>query len=107
MLFCLFPLQLSGDYQTRDHSALPDKLGGDSYVMESFARHAHDEAHLLIKAHPFDTSLSNWRAYVGRRAARLGMGERVHFIEGGNLERLAADAAGMVCVNSTSATLAL
>ena len=32
---------------------------------------------------------------------------RVHFIDGGNLEDLAAATAGMVCVNSTSATLAL
>ena len=105
--FFLFPLQLSGDYQIRSHSPFPDMRAAASYVMESFARHAADEAPLLIKAHPFDTSLSNWRSYVWRRARRLGIEERVHFIDGGNLEQLAADAAGMVCVNSTSATLAL
>lgn len=105
--FFLLPLQLSGDYQIRSHSPFPDMRAAASYVMESFARHAADEAHLLIKAHPFDTSLSNWRSYVWRRARRLGIEERVHFIDGGNLEQLAADAAGMVCVNSTSATLAL
>jgi capsular polysaccharide export protein len=105
--FFLFPLQLSGDYQIRSHSPFPDMRAAASYVMESFARHAPDEAHLLIKAHPFDTSLSNWRSYVRQRARRLGIEQRVHFIDGGNLEQLAADAAGMVCVNSTSATLAL
>ena len=105
--FFLFPLQLSGDYQIRSHSPFPDMRAAASYVMESFARHAPDDAHLLIKAHPFDTSLSNWRSYVRGRARRLGIGERVHFIDGGNLEQLAADGAGMVCVNSTSATLAL
>lgn len=105
--FFLFPLQLSGDYQIRSHSPFPDMRAAASYVMESFARHAPDEAHLLIKAHPFDTSLSNWRSYVRRRARPLGIEERVHFIDGGNLEQLASDAAGMVCVNSTSATLAL
>ena len=105
--FFLFPLQLSGDYQIRSHSPFPDMRAAASYVMESFARHAHDEAHLLIKAHPFDTSLSNWRSYVRRRASRLGIADRVHFIDGGNLEELATTAAGMVCVNSTSATLAL
>ena len=31
----------------------------------------------------------------------------MHFIDGGNLEELAAQTTGMVCVNSTSATLAL
>jgi capsular polysaccharide export protein len=105
--FFLFPLQLSGDYQIRSHSPFPDMRAGVSYVMESFARHAPDEAHLLIKAHPFDTSLFNWRSYIDHRARRLGIRERVHFIDGGDLQQLAADTTGMVCVNSTSATLAL
>jgi capsular polysaccharide export protein len=105
--FFLFPLQLSGDYQIRSHSPFPDMRGAASYVMESFARHAPEEAHLLIKAHPFDTSLFNWRSYIDRRARRLGIPERVHFIDGGDLNQLAADTTGMVCVNSTSATLAL
>ncbi len=105
--FFLFPLQLSGDYQIRNHSPFPDMRAAVAYVLESFARHAPEEANLLIKAHPFDTSLSNWRSYVRGRARRLGIEERVHFIDGGNLEHLAADGAGMVCVNSTSATLAL
>jgi len=105
--YFLFTLQLSGDYQIRNHSPFPDMRAAARYVMESFARHAPDEAHLLIKAHPFDTSLFNWRSYVDRRAHRLGINERVHFIDGGNLEELAAETTGLVCVNSTSATLAL
>lgn len=105
--FFLFPLQLSCDYQIRSHSPFPDMRAAARYVMESFARHAPDDVHLLIKAHPFDTSLFNWRQSINRRACRLGIGDRVHFIDGGELEQLAADTAGMVCVNSTSATLAL
>jgi capsular polysaccharide export protein len=105
--FFLLPLQLSGDYQIRNHSPFPDMRAAASFVMESFARHADDDAHLLIKKHPFDTALFNWRLYVDRRARRLGIRERVHFIDGGRLDQLAADTAGMVCVNSTSATLAL
>jgi capsular polysaccharide export protein len=105
--YFLLPLQLSGDYQIRNHSAFPDMRAAAAYVLESFARHAPDEAHLLIKAHPFDTSLFNWRRYIHRRARRLGIDQRVHFIDGGDLQQLAAATAGMVCVNSTSATLAL
>jgi len=105
--YFLFPLQLSGDYQIRSHSPFPDMRAAASYVMESFARHAPDEAHLLIKAHPFDTSLFNWARYIDRQARRLGIGDRVRFIDGGDLQQLAADTTGMVCVNSTSATLAL
>lgn len=105
--YFLFPLQLSGDYQIRNHSPFPDMRAAAAYVIESFARHAPEAAHLLIKAHPFDTSLVNWRRYIGERALRLGIAGRVHFIDGGDLEQLAVDASGMVCVNSTSATLAL
>ncbi len=105
--YFLLPLQLSGDYQIRSHSPFPDMRAAAAYVLESFARHAPEEAHLLIKAHPFDTSLFNWRRYIDRRARQLQIRKRVHFIDGGNLEQLAADSTGMVCVNSTSATLAL
>lgn len=105
--FFLFPLQLSGDYQIRSHSPFPDMRSAAAYVMESFARHASEDAHLLIKAHPFDTALTNWRLFISRRSRSLGIEGRVHFIDGGPLDQLAAETAGMVCVNSTSATLAL
>ncbi|HEV2596317.1 MAG TPA: capsular biosynthesis protein [Sphingomicrobium sp.] len=105
--FFLVPLQLSGDYQIRSHSPFPDMRAAAAYVMESFARHAPEDAHLLIKAHPFDTTLTNWRLFLSRRSRRLGIEGRVHFIDGGQLDQLAAETAGMVCVNSTSATLAL
>ena len=105
--FFLFPLQLSGDYQIRSHSPFPDMRAAAAYVIESFGRHAPEDAHLLIKKHPFDTAIFNWRGYILGRASRLGILGRVHFIDGGDLEQLAADTSGMVCVNSTSATLAL
>ncbi|MGN6590143.1 MAG: capsule biosynthesis protein [Sphingomicrobium sp.] len=106
-MFFLLPLQLSGDYQIRNHSPFPDMRSATAYVLESFARHAPDDAHLLIKAHPFDTSLFKWPGFIRRHAARLGIAERVHFVDGGKIDDLAAETAGMVCVNSTSATLAL
>lgn len=105
--FFLLPLQLSGDYQIRNHSPFPEMRSAAAYVMESFARHACERSHLLIKAHPFDVSLFSWRRCISARARRLGIQDRVHFIDGGDLQGLAAVTAGMVCVNSTSATLAL
>jgi capsular polysaccharide export protein len=105
--FFLLPLQLSGDYQIRSHSAFPNMRSAAAYVMESFARHAPEEAHLIIKKHPFDTAIFNWRGFIDRRARKLGIRDRVHLIDGGDLEQLAAETSGMVCVNSTSATLAL
>lgn len=103
----LLPLQLSGDYQIRAHSLFSDMQSAASYVIESFAANAPSGVHLLLKAHPLDSSFFGWRSFVRRHARRLRMEGRLHFIDGGDLEQLAKDAHGLVCVNSTSATLAL
>jgi capsular polysaccharide export protein len=105
--FFLLPLQLSGDYQIRSHSPFPDMPSATAYVMESFAAHAPFDVHLLIKAHPLDSTFFNWKRFIRRRARRLAIADRVHFIDGGDLDQLTREAAGMVCVNSTSGTLAL
>jgi capsular polysaccharide export protein len=105
--FFLHPLQLSGDFQIRAHSPFPDMQAASAYVLESFAAHAPNDVHLLIKAHPLDCSFFSWRRFITRSARRLGLAGRVHFIDGGDLDQLAAEAEGMVVVNSTSATLAL
>ena len=105
--FFLLPLQLSGDYQIRNHSPFPDMPAATAYVIESFAAHACGDAHLLIKAHPLDSSFFPWGRFIRKRARQLGVGGRVHFIDGGDLDELAERAEGMVCVNSTSGTLAL
>lgn len=103
----LLPLQLSGDYQIRAHSPFSDMQSAASYAIESFAANAPGDTHLLLKAHPLDSSFFSWRGFVRRHARRLGIEGRLHFIDGGDLEQLVKDARGLVCVNSTSATLAL
>ena len=105
-LFVL-PLQLSGDFQIRVHSPFPDMQSAASYVIESFAAHAGPNVHLLLKAHPLDSSFYNWSGFVRRQARRLGLDGRLHLIDGGDLEQIVEGARGLVCVNSTSATLAL
>jgi capsular polysaccharide export protein len=105
-LFVL-PLQLSGDYQIRTHSSFPDMQSAADYTINSFAKHSPDDAHLLLKAHPLDCSFFNWRRFVDDQARRNGVSGRLHFVDGGDLDDLARNARGLVCVNSTSATLAL
>jgi capsular polysaccharide export protein len=105
--FFLLPLQLSGDYQIRSHSSFPDMQSAALYAIESFAAHAPDDCHLLIKQHPLDCSFFSWPNFVRRHARDLGLEDRIHLIDGGDLDALARDARGLVCVNSTSATLAL
>lgn len=103
----LFPLQLSGDFQIRSHSPFADMPGAAIYVLESFAYHAPADAHLLIKKHPLDCTFFDWIGFVRRIARERNIEGRVHFVDGGDLEVMAASAHGLVCVNSTSATLAL
>lgn len=103
----VLPLQLSGDYQIRTHSPFPDMRSAVRYVLESFAAYAPAGRHLVIKAHPLECGFFNWSRFVRRLARRLGVVDRVHFVDGGDLEEIAARSDGMVCVNSTSGTLAL
>lgn len=103
----LMPLQLSGDYQIRTHSPFPDMQSAAAYTIGSFAAHAPPEAHLLLKAHPLDCSFYNWPRFVSAQARRHNIEGRLHFADGGDLDAMARNARGLVCVNSTSATLAL
>jgi capsular polysaccharide export protein len=103
----VMPLQLSGDYQIRTHSSFPDMQSAAAYTIGSFAANAPREAHLLLKAHPLDCSFFSWPRFVKRQARRHGLEGRLHFVDGGDLDEMVRDARGLVCVNSTSATLAL
>lgn len=103
----VLPLQLSTDYQIRTHSLFPDMQSAAAYVMESFAANAPADVHLLLKSHPLDPGFFNWSKFVGRIAKRLKLEHRLHFVEAGDLDEMLEGARGLVCVNSTSATLAL
>lgn len=105
--YFLFPLQLSGDFQIREHSPFLSMAMALDYVLASFARHAPKDAVLLVKEHPLDVGFRNWRRTVRRRSAQHGVEGRVLHIDGGDLQPLCENSQGVVCVNSTSGTLAL
>ncbi len=105
--YFLFPLQLSTDFQIREHSPFVDMEEAIEYVLYSFARRAPANARLLIKEHPLDSRFLHWAGRIERLARKAGIVDRVLHIAGGELSDLTADARGMVTVNSTSATLAL
>jgi capsular polysaccharide export protein len=105
--YFLFPLQLSNDFQIREHSPFSSMAEAVNYVLYSFARRAPAEAILIIKEHPLDASFRNWHYYLRLAARRHGLESRIIHLAGGDLHQLVKDAKGMVTVNSTSATLAL
>jgi capsular polysaccharide export protein len=94
----LMALQLETDFQLRDHGppgGLPAVL---CEVQASFARAAPPDALLVVKPHPLDPGLRDWRAALGPRSL---------WLDGGAAEALFGRLAGLVTVNSTLGLAAL
>ncbi|MCP8688157.1 capsule biosynthesis protein [Marinobacterium sedimentorum] len=105
--FYLFPLQLDADYQIKVHSRFDGISQAISEVMQSFASQAAADAVLLIKNHPLDTGLINYRAHIRTLATQLDLGNRVVFIDGGHLPTLLHHCRGVITINSTVGLSAL
>jgi capsular polysaccharide export protein len=105
--FFVFPLQMENDFQLRAYSPYPDMVTPIHEVIASFARHAPEATHLLVKVHPWDPGLRNWGRIVKRAAREQGVAARVHYIDGGSLDAMTEVSQGMVTINSTSGLRAL
>nr|WP_258046578.1 capsular biosynthesis protein [Sphingomonas folli] len=105
--YVLFPLQLDSDAQIRLHSGFAGISDALRLVIESFARHAPAELRLVIKEHPLDNGVRDWRGEAAALAVRHGVADRVDYLESGDIVPVAHGARGMVTINSTSGTLAL
>lgn len=105
--FFLFPLQLDSDSQVRVHSPFQRLPAAIDAVIRNFAAHAPEGGRLVIKNHPLDNGWIDYRRQIGRLARSLGLGDRVVFIDGGDLDRLIDAARGTVTVNSTVGLTAL
>lgn len=105
--YYLLPLQLEADYQIRKHSQFDSMVHGMEVVLDSFARNAPAEALLVIKLHPLNNGLVNFRKHAKRIAARLGLQDRFVVMDGGHLPSLLAKCEGVVVVNSTTGFSAL
>ncbi|TXL75687.1 capsular biosynthesis protein [Vineibacter terrae] len=103
----VFPLQLSTDYQIRDHSPYPDMPSAVREVIGSFAVHAPRDARLIVKVHPLDSNITPWRRVVEGIAAHKGVKDRVFYVDGGDLAQMLVKAKGCVLVNSTVGLFAL
>ena len=105
--YYLFPLQLNSDSQIVEHSPFDGMVSAIDRVMRSFARHAPAQAWLVIKNHPLDTGLIDYRRHASRVAQELGMTGRFVFLDAGHLPTLLEHARGAVVVNSTVGLSAL
>jgi capsular polysaccharide export protein len=105
--FYVFPLQLDCDSQVRQHSPFGGMTPAIDRVLSSFAAHAPLSSTLLVKEHPLDNGMCDWRKRIDAIATRLRIEDRILYIEDGDLDTLTRSARGMVTINSTSGTLAL
>lgn len=105
--FFVYPLQLQTDYQLRSHSPFHRQEDAIRLILRSFAANAPAEAHLVVKLHPLDAGLVDWKTYIANFSASSGLSGRVHVIDGGSLDKLVGAGKGMVTVNSTAALSAL
>jgi capsular polysaccharide export protein len=105
--YFVLPLQLDSDSQLHVHSRFDGMAAAIAEVVASFARAAPASALLLVKQHPLDPALGDWRRVTAAAAAAAGVSDRVIFIEGGEIGAIVAAARGVVTVNSTTGTLAL
>ncbi|WP_430233569.1 capsule biosynthesis protein [Paraburkholderia tropica] len=99
--YYLFPLQLNSDSQIIDHSPFNGVCEAISVVLYSFAEDAPAHTWLVIKNHPLDTGLIDYRDFAQGLAKELGVEDRLCFIDAGHLPTLLEHARGVIVVNST------
>ncbi len=99
--YFLFPLQMQNDYQIRAYSKYGNLETAIDAVIGSFAKHAPGDALLIVKIHPLDPFLVDWRRHCQQLANKLGVKGRVLFIDGGLLKSLLEHTRGVVTINST------
>ncbi len=105
--YFLFPLQLASDAQIRLHSPFASMTDAVMMILRSFAENAPEGTRLLVKEHPLDNGVVDWRQEVRSMADLLGIADRVDYMSFGDIVPVAERAKGVVVINSTSGTLAL
>ncbi|MGK8205114.1 capsule biosynthesis protein [Burkholderia cenocepacia] len=105
--YYVFPLQLNSDAQIVYHSPFQGVRESIEFVVRSFSRFASRGDFLVIKNHPLDTGLIDYRDFTKILAKHLGIEGRVIFIDAGHLPTLLEYSRGVVVVNSTVGLSAL
>ncbi|MEM0908574.1 MAG: capsular biosynthesis protein, partial [Pseudomonadota bacterium] len=105
--FFLFPMQLQEDYQIRHNSKYHDFATLVDEIFGSFARGAPAGALLLVKIHPLDNGLQNWRKTLKEAKHVHGLTGRIRLLSAGPLADMLEHTSGVVLVNSTVGLTAL
>ncbi|WP_363323859.1 capsule biosynthesis protein CapA [uncultured Paracoccus sp.] len=105
--YALVLMQLEHDSSFQAHSPFERMHEFTDLCLDEFARHAPKHHHIVFKAHPLEDGRAGNRRNITEKAAELGISERVHYVRGGKLAMLLAQARSAITVNSTAAQQAL
>lgn len=94
-------MRLGSDPQTQIHLSFDGIRQAIDHVSASFAMHAPADTPPVIKNHPLNTGLTEYRRYADKAAKSLGMVDRLEFTDVGHLPTLLDRAHGVMVVNST------
>lgn len=101
-------LQLSFDSSMQAHSNYRNSAEFAGDCIEAFANCASVEDILVFKSHPFEDGRERLGRVIAGHAERLGVAQRVVFLDGGPTLASLLDAAGsVITINSTAAQQAL
>ncbi|WP_258224669.1 capsular biosynthesis protein [Aeromonas sp. HMWF014] len=106
-LIFLVPLQVSEDFQIKEHSEFGGVEEMIAEVVNSFARHANPGDLLLFKHHPMDRGYVSYRDCIDRLVAENGLTGRVFYGYELPLPALYPLLKGVVTINSTVGLSAL
>ncbi len=105
--FFLFCMPQNGDSQIQRYSSYESIEQVLEQVLDSFARHAPANCHLVVKNHPFDNGMVNFERLCARLSQEKEISDRVTFISLGKLSGIMKHTLGMVTVNSTAGLQAI
>ena len=103
----LILLQLNADSQLRDHSSFRSVRHFVEFCLAEFAASSVSDAVLVFKNHPLDNGVINLGRVIREEAQRLGLSDRVFFVDSGKLVPLLENAISVTAINSTAVHQAL
>jgi len=105
--FSCFRCNFDSDAQILLHSPFSGMTDALEAVIGSFAAHAPAEARLLVKEHPLDNWVHDWRGKTFDIGRAFGVAERIDYLPGGDIVPVARRSLGMVTIDGASGTLGL
>jgi capsular polysaccharide export protein len=95
------PLQTRTDFQILEYSNYPDITTFIHEVLVSFANHAPQDTHIVIKHHPMERGMPTYATYINNLSQKLGITNRVITVYDVHLPTCLSCARGTITINST------